>query len=347
VHYLVTGHTGFKGAWLVMLLNELGHEVSGIALDPEPDSLFESADVSELLTADFRQDIRDADATAKLVRTCSPDVVVHLAAQPLVRRSYFDPRETVETNVIGTMNVLDAVRGTKGVQAQVIVTTDKVYRNVNQSAGYLEADPLGGHDPYSASKAMADILTESWVKSFEGPPTATARAGNVIGGGDMGSDRLLPDLVRAFRSGDVPYLRYPDAVRPWQHVLDCLNGYLALTTALLEGRGHGAWNFGPGDQGLVTVGELADSVAQMWGASAEWETTTGEEPHEAHLLALNSRRAESELGWQNRLDFSDAVAWTVSWYQRVDAGESPRQVTLEQIGDFLRLTGKPKLEATP
>jgi CDP-glucose 4,6-dehydratase len=347
VHYLVTGHTGFKGAWLAMLLTELGHEVSGIALDPEPDSLFESANVSELLTADVRQDIRDADATARLVRACSPDVVVHLAAQPLVRQSYIDPRGTVETNVIGTMNVLDAVREVSGVKAQVIVTTDKVYRNVNQAAGYVEADPLGGHDPYSASKAMADILTESWVKSFAGPPTATARAGNVIGGGDMSTDRLLPDLIRAFRSGDVPNLRYPDAVRPWQHVLDCLNGYMHLTTALLEGRGLGAWNFGPGDQGLVTVGALADSVTKAWGTSTHWKTPGGEEPHEAHLLALDSGRAELELGWRNSLNFSDAVAWTVSWYQRIDAGESPRQVTLEQIGDFLRLNEKSRREATP
>jgi CDP-glucose 4,6-dehydratase len=346
VHYLVTGHTGFKGAWLTMMLSELGHMVSGIALDPEPESLFESANVSELLQSDFRQDIRDGDALAKTVRSCSPDVVMHLAAQPIVRESYIDPRGTVETNVIGTMNVLDAVRGTTSVQAQVIVTTDKVYRNSNQRAGYVESDPLGGHDPYSASKAMADILTESWVLSFEGPPTATARAGNVIGGGDMSADRLLPDLVRAFRSGDVACLRYPDAVRPWQHVLDCLNGYLDLANALLAGGGQGAWNFGPGDQGLVTVGNLANSVAEMWGTSARWEATHGQEPHEATLLALDSHRAESELGWRNHLDYSDAVAWTVSWYQRVCAGEAPRQVTQEQIAAFIGLTAAQRSRVT-
>jgi len=215
MHYLITGHTGFKGAWLTIWLESLGHEVSGISLDPLSGSLFETANLSDLLANDFRLDIRDAPAVRATISKTSPDVVFHMAAQPLVRESYKDPRGTFETNVMGTLNVLEAVSATPSVKAHVVITTDKVYRNVNQVAGYKETDPLGGDDPYSASKAMADILTHSWVTSFGGPPTAIARAGNVIGGGDVSPDRLLPDLLTSYSAGIAPTLRYPEAVRPW------------------------------------------------------------------------------------------------------------------------------------
>ena len=339
MHVLVTGHTGFKGAWLTLLLQRAGHEVSGLALDPLPGSLFELAGIADALEVDARVDVRDGDALGAVTATAAPDVVIHMAAQPLVRASYADPRWTMETNVMGTFNVLEAIAATPSVKASVIVTTDKVYRNVGQRAGYVESDALGGHDPYSASKAMADILTTSWVDSFAGCPTAIARAGNVIGGGDVSEDRLFPDLIRAFESGKPAQLRYPEAVRPWQHVLDCLNGYVLLVDRLLD-RGSeagGAWNIGPEPTAFRTVGEAADLAAADWGTGAAWETVGGEHPHEAALLTLDASRARNELGWHDRLDFEQAVGWTIDWAKRVRAGESARDVTLEQIEAFTAL----------
>ena len=334
MHYLVTGHTGFKGAWLSLMLQAQGHEVSGLALDPLPGALFTRARLADSMTHDICGDIRDAGIVHAALQTVRPDVVMHLAAQPLVRVSYADPRETIETNVMGTFNVLEAVSQTPSVRAQVIVTTDKVYRNVNQEAGYVESDPLGGHDPYSASKAMADLLTQSWVASFPGCPTAIARAGNVIGGGDVSPDRLLPDLIAAFAEGRPAVLRYPEAVRPWQHVLDCLNGYLTLADALLAGDGAGEWNFGPERDAFVTVGKVADLAARLWGDGAMWECPPGEHPHEAGLLALDSTRAKTELGWRNRLGFERAVEWTIDWHKTVDDGADARAVAEAQIAEF-------------
>lgn len=334
MHYLITGHTGFKGAWLALLLAARGHQVSGLALEPEPGSLFIRANIADQLAADLRADIRDAQATAAAVRSVAPDVVVHLAAQALVRESYREPRYTYETNAMGTLNVLEAVAGTPTVQAHVVITTDKVYRNVNQEVGYVETDPLGGDDPYSASKAMADLLTQSWVRSFPGVPTAIARAGNVIGGGDVCRDRLLPDLVTAYAAGVAPQLRFPHAVRPWQHVLDCLNGYLTLADALLAGSGLGEWNFGPGRDSFVEVGDVASLTAQLWGDGAQWQPQPGEHPHEAGLLALDAGKAQRDLGWRDRLQFRDAVAWTVDWYRRIENGADPLAVTAEQIAEF-------------
>jgi CDP-glucose 4,6-dehydratase len=334
MHYLVTGHTGFKGSWLTLLLTSRGHTVSGLALDPPAGGLFEAGRLSELVEHDKRVDIRDAAATAAAVVAVSPDVVIHMAAQPLVRESYRAPRETFETNVMGTLNVIEAVQNTPSVRAHVVITTDKVYRNVNQEAGYVENDALGGHDPYSASKAMADILTQSWVTSFPGVPTAVARAGNVIGGGDVSADRLLPDLINSFAAGNTPVLRYPGAVRPWQHVLDCLNGYLTLAEALVSGGGEGVWNFGPGRESFVDVAHVADLVAQQWGHGASWTTDTGENPHEANLLALDASKAETELGWRNRLSFTNSVEWTVNWAREVRGGHDARAVTTAQIDAF-------------
>jgi CDP-glucose 4,6-dehydratase len=337
VHYLVTGHTGFKGSWLSLLLLQRGHQVSGLALDPEPGSLFELTGLSADLAHDLRCDVRDAESVADVMADVGPDVVIHMAAQPLVRTSYADPRWTMETNVMGTLSVLEGVAATESVRAALMVTTDKVYRNVGQTAGYLEDDAIGGHDPYSASKAMADILITSWTASFPGCPTAIARAGNVIGGGDVSTDRLLPDLLRAFASGEPARLRFPDAVRPWQHVLDCLNGYLLLVDALLDGDGAGAWNFGPDPEAFRTVGDTADLAARVWGQGVEWISDAGEHPHEAALLTLDASRARRELGWHDALDFEQAVSWTVDWARRVAAGESAREVTLAQIDVHERL----------
>ncbi|OCB32357.1 CDP-glucose 4,6-dehydratase [Mycobacterium malmoense] len=334
MHYLVTGHTGFKGAWLTLLLLNRGHRVSGLALDPAEGCLFKQADLADRLVMDYRVDIRDAEATMAAVTAAAPGVVVHMAAQSLVRESYRNPRYTYETNAIGTLNILEAVSATPSVRAHVVVTTDKVYRNINQEAGYVETDPLGGDDPYSASKAMADLLAQSWIRSFPGTPTAIARAGNVIGGGDVSPDRLLPDLINAYAHGHAPRLRFPHAVRPWQHVLDCLNGYLTLVDALLACSGLGQWNFGPSRDSFIEVGQVATLAAELWGGGAHWRLDEGDHPHEANMLALDTSKAQRELGWRNRLSFGDAVAWTIDWERRVCAGAAPLAVTLEQIAAF-------------
>lgn len=336
MHYLVTGHTGFKGSWLIQLLTAAGHQVSGVGLEPAPGALFTRARLHELLRHDLRVDIRNASATADAVAAVSPDVLIHLAAQPLVRESYRDPRTTWETNVLGTYNVLDAVARCVGVKAQLIITTDKVYRNVNRVQGYREDEPLGGEDPYSASKAACDLLTQSWIASSGCPvPTGIARAGNVVGGGDVCAERLMVDLIAAFSAGQDVHLRYPQAVRPWQHVLDCLAGYLALVEALLAGRQAGeAFNFGPGPESFVDVGHVAATVAQLWGTGAGVVIDPAPDLPEAALLALDASKAHEELGWRNQLDFTETLSWTVAWAKRTAAGEDPRQVCSEQIAAF-------------
>lgn len=252
--FLLTGHTGFKGAWLTATLQSLGHQVSGLALDPLSNSLFLRAGLAEIVAGDVRADIRDPHAVEIALKRCAPNVVVHLAAQPLVRTSYLDPRTTIETNVNGTFNVLQAITKTESVKAAVIVTTDNVYRNVGKAQGYVEDDPLGGHDPYSASKAMADILTTSWASSFDGCSIGIARAGNVIGGGDVSEDRLFPDLVRSFGLGEPAGLRAPASVRPWRHVSDCLQEYIDLLDHLLDTDSAGdAWNLEPDPGSFKTV----------------------------------------------------------------------------------------------
>lgn len=338
MRYLLTGHTGFKGSWLALWLAQCGHEVHGVALDPEPGSLFESAGVRGVITADHRGDIRNPEFVSSVVAESDPEVLIHLAAQPLVRDSYRRPRWTIETNVIGTLNVLEAAGAAPSLRAQLIVTTDKVYRNVNQIAGYVEGDPLGGDDPYSASKAMADILTQSWVHSFHEPTTVIARAGNVIGGGDMSQDRLFPDIVRALASGGVPELRYPNAVRPWQHVLDCLNGYLTLIDRILGSETQvdsgSAWNFGPDVESFVTVGEVTRFALERWGVNNPWVDAPEAAYREASLLALDAQKAQTHLGWQNLLALEDAINWTVDWYRKVDQGDPPKEVCLQQLEAF-------------
>jgi CDP-glucose 4,6-dehydratase len=337
MHYLITGHTGFKGSWLALWLNSLGHEVSGISLDPISNSLFERASVSESLRNDFRIDIRKSDEVKSAVLQVKPDVVFHMAAQPLVRESYADPRYTFETNVMGTLSLLEAVSSAKSVKAHVVVTTDKVYRNINQVAGYVESDPLGGHDPYSSSKAMADLLTQSWMSSFPGTPTTIVRAGNVIGGGDVSKDRLMPDLISAYLNKQVPTLRYPNSVRPWQHVLDCLNGYLMISESLLSGKEHPIMNIGPDKESFVTVAKVAELVAAQLSVEPTWNLSETNEPHEAGLLSLDSSLAKMALGWHDKLKFTDAVRWTTDWYEKVEQNKSARNITNQQIEKFISL----------
>jgi len=341
MRYFITGHTGFKGSWLTLWLTFQGHEVYGLSLDPEPGSLFELAEVGDLCAVDQRGDIRVFDTVKTAVKIAEPDVVVHMAAQPLVLDSYKRPRWTIETNVMGTLNVLEAVGLQKNVKALLVVTTDKVYRNINQHKGYLEADPLGGDDPYSASKAMADILTHCWATSFPGTKTAVVRAGNVIGGGDVSPDRLLPDVIANLRAGTKPVLRHPEAVRPWQHVLDCLKGYLSLIDVLItENEGvdaEGPWNFGPDSASFLSVGEIATRAMKNWGSSGSWTTSTKEKFHEAQLLSLDSTRAKSFLGWNNVLNVEDAISWTLDWYRSQDGGNSAKSTTMQQIQNYSKL----------
>ena len=334
MHYLVTGHTGFKGAWLTLLLAEAGHEVSGVALDPLPGALFERMRGQELLREDVRLDIRDSNGLRQAVQRIAPDVVVHLAAQPLVRESYRDPRGTIDTNVWGTINVLEATGETDSVQGTLIVTTDKVYRNDGRAIGYVEQDPLGGHDPYSVSKAMADLAVQSWRATYPGAPVGIARAGNVIGGGDVSAERLLPDLLAGFSSGQAVNVRFPDAIRPWQHVLDCLNGYQLLVDHMLTSGAEGEWNFGPEPEGFQTVADVADAAARLWGSDAAWQGDSRQHPAEAATLTLNATKAREGLGWHDRLDTERAIGWTVEWEKAVQSGGDPREVALRQIAQF-------------
>ena len=341
MHYLITGHTGFKGTWLSLLLRERGHRVSGISLEPENGSLFQITKTSSLLENDIRCDIRKLDELQKEFYAINPDVVIHLAAQALVRESYQDPITTFDTNVMGTINVLKASQSLSKLKAQLIITTDKVYKNMNKNSGYTESDPLGGQDPYSASKAMADIATQSWVSSFENTPTAIARAGNVIGGGDVCADRLIPDLVKSYSTGLAPLLRAPNAIRPWQHVLDCINGYLVLVDAVISGDFKGAWNFGPEENVRKSVAEVTDIAGAIWGSGKNWKLNEGIHPQETNLLVLNSDKAKAELGWSNELKFEETIEWTINWYKNVYNGKDPLEETLKNIENFeLRLNGR-------
>jgi CDP-glucose 4,6-dehydratase len=299
--------------------------------------LFDRANVSESLQNDFRIDIRKSDEVKSAISQVNPDVVFHLAAQPLVRESYADPRYTFETNVMGTLSLLEAVSTAKSVKAHVVVTTDKVYRNINQVAGYVENDPLGGHDPYSSSKAMADLLTQSWISSFPRTPTTIVRAGNVIGGGDVSKDRLMPDLISSYLHKKLPTLRYPNSVRPWQHVLDCLNGYLMVSESLLSGNEHPIMNIGPDKESFVTVAKVAELVATRLSVAPTWNISDSSDPHEAGLLSLDASLAKTALGWRDKLKFTDAVTWTTDWYQQVEGNESARKVTNQQIENFINL----------
>lgn len=336
MHYLITGHTGFKGAWMNVLLKELGHKVSGLALEPLPGSLFEAGDLVEHLEHDIRGDIRDLDVVRAAFATVQPDVVIHLAAQPLVLASYEDPIGTYDTNVMGTLHVLEAISETPSVQASLIITTDKVYKNVNRVEGYREDEPLGGDDPYSASKAMADILAQSWIKSFPGSPIAIARAGNVIGGGDVSPARLLPDLLNSISSGTDIELRNPDAVRPWQHVLDCVYGYYLLVQELLNGNCLGEWNFGPGPESFVPVSKVVTDAQIYSGLEAGWKRVDAPR-HEAQLLALDSTKAMSELNWVNQLPYPLCLEWTIDWSNSTEENGAFLGVTKSQVQTYLEL----------
>ena len=336
-HVLITGHTGFKGSWLIAMLHHQGAKVSGLALDPVNGGIFKKAALHELLAHDIRLDIRNAVELKKAVQRISPDVVIHLAAQPLVLVSYEQTRETYETNVIGTLNVLEVATTTSSVEATLIVTTDKVYRQEDGiEKAFVETDAMGAADPYSTSKAMADLLTQSWIAGHPEARIGIARAGNVIGGGDVAENRLLPDLVKAFASGNPGAVRNPSSVRPWQHVLDCLAGYISLTEALLSGKAKSdAYNFGPAPESPLDVNEVATLAASVWGQGAEWRTEGRDQPHESDFLILDSVKSKSILGWSEKLNSKNSITWSIEWSKRESMGESARALTMEQVSAFL------------
>lgn len=315
---LVTGHTGFKGSWLCLWLTSLGAEVCGLSLDPptEPNHW----DLLGVPVSDHRVDVRDEAAVREVIGTERPEIVFHLAAQPLVRRSYLEPVGTWATNVMGTAHVLESIRYAPEVRAAVVVTTDKCYQNRDWPWPYRERDRLGGHDPYSASKAGAELLVASYRNAFlkesAAPLLATARGGNVIGGGDWSEDRLIPDLVRAIAAGQRLAIRSPMSTRPWQHVLDCLSGYLVLGQRLLEGDAEvaNAWNFGPDGSGNRTVEQVLKELARTL-SPVEWEVIEGPQPHEEKNLHLDSTKANANLGWRPVWEFQSAVERTAIWYQ--------------------------------
>lgn len=334
----VTGHTGFKGGWLALWLQRLGAQVSGYALAPEPGGFYELARVKPTLHAEWMADVRDREALLEAVIQAQPEVVFHLAAQPLVRASYADPTGTFATNVMGTAHLLDAVRQCSSVRATVVVTTDKCYRDLGPPC--RETDALGGHDPYSASKAGAEIVAASYAASY-GLPLATARAGNVIGGGDISTDRLVPDLLRAIAAGAPVHLRHPEAVRPWQHVVEPLAGYLALAERLMDepARFGGAWNFGPSDGHGHPVRAVAERLlahARADGAALpELSFGDGSGVHEAGVLLLDCAKAAAQLGWRGRLPLDEALRLTWQWHRAARTGQDLQALTLQQITAYL------------
>ena len=343
---LLTGHTGFKGGWLALWLASMGARVMGYALAPSTQpSLWQYSEGYSGLSSTIA-DVRDLAALSETVKTFRPEIVFHLAAQALVRASYEDPVGTYSANVMGTVHVLEAVRRMSGVRAVVVVTSDKCYDNREWVWGYRESEPMGGRDPYSNSKGCAELVVAAYRSSYfsttDSAAVASARAGNVIGGGDWAADRIVPDIVRAAISGAPVRIRNPNATRPWQHVLEPLSGYLQLAEALCNAPAEYAegWNFGPADEDAVPVGQIVSTVSRLWGPAARWVADKGPHPHEAHFLKLDSSKARSRLGWRPRLGLASALEWTVEWYKTQAQGGDARALTLAQIERYMDLTAR-------
>lgn len=345
---LLTGHTGFKGSWLSLWLQSMGAQVMGYALAPPTHpSLFEVAKVGKGMTSVIG-DIRDLERLQAVFVEYSPEIVIHMAAQPLVRYSYQNPVETYSTNVMGTVHLLEAVRNSSGVKAVVNITTDKCYENREWVWGYRENEPMGGYDPYSNSKGCAELVTSAYRSSFfnasshaqHGVALATVRAGNVIGGGDWAVDRLIPDILAAFEQCQHVDIRNPHAIRPWQHVLEPLRGYLTLAERLFEyGPSYAeSWNFGPNDEDAKSVGWIVEKMAELWGNAAQWQIDSGQHPHEARHLKLDISKARSRLDWHPALRLNDALKLVIEWSKQRQAGADIRELTLAQIHAYQTLT---------
>ncbi|MCB2359373.1 CDP-glucose 4,6-dehydratase [Clostridium estertheticum] len=340
---LVTGHTGFKGSWLCLWLQKLGAEVIGYALEaPTVPNLFKVAQVEENMMS-IIDDIRNKDRLVSVLKKYKPDIVFHLAAQSLVRKSYANPVETFETNVMGTVNLLDAIRFSESIRVVVNITSDKCYDNKEWSWGYREIDSMGGYDPYSCSKGCSELVTNSFRQSyFKGKDIhlASARAGNVIGGGDWAEDRLVPDIIKSLIKIEPVSIRNPFAVRPWQHVLEPLNGYMMLAEAMWQ---HGEkysepWNFGPDDDHVITVGELTNKLSSLWKENLEIKKDIRKQPHEATLLKLDCSKAKLNLGWYPKLNLEDTLIWTTDWYKEFTwKSEGMKEVTIKQIEAYDKL----------
>jgi len=340
----LTGHTGFKGSWLALWLADMGAEVTGFALAPPTrPSLFDLARIDELLVSK-KGDIRDLGALTAALRAAQPEIVIHMAAQSLVRPSYDAPVATYATNVMGAVHLLEAVRQVGGVKAVVCVTSDKCYENRATDRPYRESDPMGGYDPYSSSKGCAELVASAYRRSFfnprrlasHGAGLATARAGNVIGGGDWARDRLVPDLMAGFSAGARPRVRFPASIRPWQHVLEPLGGYLLLAERLWRGDPDAAdgWNFGPNDDDARPVGWIADRLAELWGDGAGWDRGGDAQPHEAASLKLDWSKARVELGWRPAWTLDETLRRTVAWHRALAAGGDARALSVEQIREY-------------
>jgi CDP-glucose 4,6-dehydratase len=338
---LITGHTGFKGSWLSLWLSAKGAQVTGYSLPPATQpNLFEAARIADGIES-ITGDVRELEHLESVIKEHQPEAIFHMAAQSLVRHSYENPLETYSTNVMGTINVLEAVRRTKTVKALINITSDKCYENNEQLRGYCEDDPMGGHDPYSSSKGCAELVTSAYRRSYfsdkpgaeGGVSISTTRAGNVIGGGDWAKDRLIPDIMNAIANGEKVLIRYPDAVRPWQHVLEPLRGYLMLARMqLLDGtKFASAWNFGPGDDDSHPVSWITERLTSLWGDGAGYILDNAEHPHEATYLKLDCSKAEGLLGWSPKLDLSTTLEWIVEWYKAFMKKEEMRRITLAQI----------------
>ena len=343
-HVFLTGHTGFKGSWLSLWLQELGANLTGYSLLPPTDpSLFVAANVARGMRS-IIGDIRDADHFKGVMREAKPEIVLHLAAQPIVRRSYVDPVETYSINVMGVVNLFEAIRHVGSVRACVNVTSDKCYENREWLHGYRENDAMGGHDPYSSSKGCAELITAAYRRSFfaGGEPNravalASARAGNVIGGGDWATDRLIPDILRAVETGQAVSIRKPTAVRPWQHVMEPLSGYLLLAERLAGADGAAyasGWNFGPSPEDTCTVEWIVDKLVGCWGQGASWSPDPVPGPHEAHSLSLDCLKARRELNWRSAWGLSKAIEKIVDWHRAYLNGGVMREVTLQQINEY-------------
>ncbi len=339
---LITGHTGFKGAWMCLMLKELGADVIGFARDiPTQPALFEHAQLEDDIRS-IRGDVRNFEHVRTTIGEAKPEIVIHMAAQSLVRRSYQEPIETYATNVMGTAHVLEAIRQTPDIRVAIVVTSDKCYQNRDTIDGYVEENPLGGADPYSSSKGCAELVAAAYRESFLSSATgdtavATVRSGNVIGGGDWAADRLVPDCMRAFSAGAPAAIRNPLYVRPWQHVLEPLKGYLMLAERLWDAPSEyaTAWNFGPRDEDAQPVSVIADRLVELWGGDAAWELAEGEQPREAHSLKLNCEKARGELGWWPRTTLDTALHWTVQWYKAFQNGLDTRAISRDHISQVL------------
>lgn len=341
----LTGHTGFKGSWLALWLSSMDAKVTGFALAPDTKpNLFEVAQVQALLNNSYIADIRDLASLQKAMLQTRPEIVIHMAAQPLVRFSYAHPVETYATNVMGTIHVLETIRNLDSVRAAVIVTTDKCYENKEWPWGYRENEPMGGRDPYSSSKGCAELVTSAYRQSYftpdqyhhHGVGIASARAGNVIGGGDWSDDRLIPDAIKAFEQHQPLMIRNPLATRPWQHVLEPLSGYLVLAQALCQGGANfdGAWNFGPKDDDARSVKEVVNLLIKNWHSSASWVQDIREQPHEAHLLKLDCSKARQYLGWVPKWSLEQAIEKIAQWQDAYRQGSNMREFIFQQISTY-------------